>query len=109
MKKLNTFLEHTSHNKGYLKEVKLHNILDKIASVKTRSSNLESNIRKNKNLIDDVIKSEILDLEKNFMDSYDRIMNNILDRQKKSGKEFLSDNEIDDLVDNLINKSHLGG
>ena len=51
--------------------------------------------------LDDETKQNILGLRETSHQIYNQEMDKELKRQKKDGKEFLSDSDVDDLVDNI--------
>lgn len=49
--------------------------------------------------LDNETKQNIIDLKEKVKEIFDIVMDKELKRQKKSGKEFLSDEDIDNLFD----------
>ena len=104
------FLEHTeklnisgvseSKSKSYLDEVKKQNILDDLKRIENYVSTLHNMIDKSRYL-DDETKQNILELKETSHQIYNQEMDKELKRQKKDGKEFLSDSDVDDLIDKI--------
>ena len=104
------FLEHTeklnisgvseSKSKSYLDEVKKQNILDDLKRIENYVSTLHNMIDKSQYL-DDETKQNILELKETSHQIYNQEMDKELKRQKKDGKEFLSDSDVDDLIDKI--------
>ena len=91
----------TKKSQLYLNEVKKQNILDSLKSVEKYVSSLRKTISNSKYLDDDT-KENILSLQETIKEIYNSEMNKELKRQKENGKEFLTDDEIDELVDKII-------
>lgn len=95
------FLEHTEEiSKSYLDEVKKKDILDDLKRVENYASKLHNVIDKSKYL-DDETKQNILKLRKKLSQIYNEEIDKEIKRQKEDGKEFLSDSDVDDLVDRI--------
>lgn len=100
---LNIFGVSKSKSKSYLNEVKKQNILDDLKRIENYVSILHNMIDKSQYL-DDETKQNILELKETSHQIYNQEMDKELKRQKKDGKEFLSDSDVDDLIDNQQNK-----
>jgi DNA-binding FrmR family transcriptional regulator len=104
------FLEHTeklnisgvseSKSKSYLDEVKKQNILDDLKRIEKYVSTLHNMIDKSQYL-DDETKQNILELRETSHHIYNQEMDKELKRQKEDGKRFLSDSDVDDIVDRI--------
>lgn len=95
------FSEHTEKlNISYLDEVKKQNILDDLKRIESYVSKLHNMIDKSQYL-DDETKQNILELKETSHQIYNQEMDKELERQKKDGKEFLSDSDVDDLIDKI--------
>ena len=89
-----------SKSKSYLDEIKKQNILDDLKRIENHVSTLHNMIEKSQYL-DDETKQNILELKETSHQIYNQEMDKELERQKKDGKEFLSDNDVDDLIDKI--------
>jgi len=89
-----------SKSKSYLDEVKKQNILDDLKRIENYVSILHNMIEKSQYL-DDETKQNILGLRETSHQIYNQEMDKELKRQKKDGKEFLSDSDVDDLIDKI--------
>jgi hypothetical protein len=90
------------HQEEYLDEVNKKNILDDLDRVVKHASGLHKIIN-NSNHLDNETKQNILELLDLSKKVFNLEADKELKRQKESGKQFLSDNEIDDIVDKAKN------
>jgi len=90
---------------NYLKEVKIHHILDHLDSINKRITSLKY-IYSKRGKIDKETKQNIIDIYELTLDIFNIESDKELKQQKKEGKEFLSDNEIDKIINDEIKKSN---
>lgn len=89
-----------SKSKSYLDEVKKQNILDDLKRIEKYVSTLHHMIDKSQYL-DDETKQNVLELRETSHHIYNQEMDKEVKRQKEDGKEFLSDSDVDDIVDRI--------
>lgn len=98
----NTIQDYTSFTEGrdesYLNEVTKQNILDDLKRIERYAKSLYRIVDNSKSL-DNETKQNILDLMEMSKNIFDMEVNKELKNQKENGKEFLSDEDIDDLFD----------
>lgn len=98
--KLNISGVNESKSKSYLDEVKKQNILDDLKIIEKYVFTLHNIIDKSQYL-DDETKQNILELREISHHIYNQEMHKELKRQKDNGKKFLSDRDVDDIVDRI--------
>lgn len=87
-------------SKEYLKEVKKDNILDNLKSIKKRLKTLVKVYSKRKKM-DNETKQNIIILHDISTEIFNTEMDKELKKQKKEGKEFLSDDDVDNLIESV--------
>jgi hypothetical protein len=91
-------------DKAYLDEVTKRNILTDMENISKLVGTLTRAFSNEKGNLDNETKKKILILQDMVSDIYDTEMNKMIIKQKKNGKEFITNKEIDDLIDNIKNE-----
>jgi len=84
----------------YLKEVSKRNIMNDLGRISKLIATLTRAFDKESELSNET-KKKILILQDMISDVYDMEMKKIINKQKEEGKEFLSNKEIDNLIDSI--------
>ena len=90
-------------DKSYLDEVTKTNILSDLENISKLIITLTRTFSKEESL-DNETKKNILILQDMVKDIYETEMGRAITKQKENGKEFLSNKEIDDLIDKIKNE-----
>ena len=88
-------------DKTYLDEVKKVDILDELFRIIKYSKTLYDVIEKS-NHLDNETKQNIINLKENVYNICDQEITKELKQQKKDGKEFLSSDDIDNIINEII-------
>lgn len=88
-------------DKTYLDEVKKCDILDELIRIKKYSITLHDVIEKS-NHLDNETKQNIINLKENAYNIYIQELTKELKQQKKDGKEFLSSDDVDNIINEII-------
>jgi hypothetical protein len=86
----------------YLREVKRRNLLDDLEAIQRHAAVLHRVLSDKDSALDDELKEGVLRLREASGGLYDREMDKELRRQKKAGKQFLSNEEIDRIVEEAM-------
>ena len=77
-----------------------------LAKLPARIDRLMTIVDKRENMSDET-KTKIVDFHNMFVDFVNDLLDDELRQQKAEGKEFLSDQEIDDLIDKIYKEEGL--
>jgi len=86
---------------SYFKEVKKEHVVDRLDSIIFMSNSLKKTITNSKKL-DVQTKKKVYSLYLKMVKVFDEEILKELKRQKKDGKQFISDEAIDDLVKEIL-------
>ena len=106
LKQFENMRDSSRFDKDYLDEVTKRNILSDLENISKLISTL-TRVFSEEETLDNDSKKKILILKDMVSDIYSTEMDKTIAKQKKNGKEFLSNKEIDDLIDKIKNEEEI--
>ncbi len=93
-------------SKEYLKEYKKSNAIEDLNEIKIVADRLIRLFEKRKNM-DNGSKQNIILIKETVSNIYSQELAKELTKQKKEGKQFLSDDDVDRIVDDILREEGL--